>query len=90
MRKFVNSVVRWRSNNKQKKTKQYIDVFTNIPHEIIIVIIEYLDYDAHDVAALSRVSDQKKKKIISKDVFYNIILFVKKKMCGYIIHVHIF
>lgn len=57
MRKFVNSVVRWRSKNKQK-TKQYIDVFTNIPHEIMLIIIEYLDYDAHDIAALSRVSDR--------------------------------
>ncbi|RGB34603.1 hypothetical protein C1646_742712 [Rhizophagus diaphanus] len=66
MRKFVNSVVRWRSKNKQK-TKQYIDVFTNIPHEIILIIIEYLDYDAHDVAALSRVN--RKLRYHTKDNF---------------------
>jgi hypothetical protein len=54
MQKFVRSVVRWRSNNNPQK--QYVDVFTRIPHEIILIIIECLDYNAHDIAALSRVS----------------------------------
>lgn len=88
MRKFVNSVVRWRSKNKQK-TKQYIDVFTNIPHEIILIIIEYLDYDAHDVAALSRVSDRK-KKYFKRCFFYNKYYLYKNIYVDIHIHIHIF
>ncbi|GBB87250.1 hypothetical protein RclHR1_01370009 [Rhizophagus clarus] len=73
MQKFVNSVVRWRSKNKQK-TKQYIDVFTNIPHEIIMMIIEYLDYDAHDVAALSRVNRKLRYHTRDNFLWYKICL----------------
>ncbi|RIA87586.1 hypothetical protein C1645_777037 [Glomus cerebriforme] len=67
MQKFVGSVVRWRSKNNLQKTKQYINVFTSIPHEIILIIIEYLDYDAHDIAALSRVN--RKLRYHTKDNF---------------------
>ncbi|CAI2165986.1 19879_t:CDS:2 [Funneliformis geosporum] len=57
MQKFIRSVIRWRSKHHLQKTKfqQYIDIFTNIPHEIVLIIIKHLDYNAHDIAALSSV-----------------------------------